>query len=330
MTKDVHQRDALNMISTLYSTLLSAFRIGIVVLIAEDRCKGVLNALFLIIIFYFITNMHEAEDRVSTIDLIAPAEEKQLQKPLLPNSTYKAPLDTDRFRSALRDEHSIDIEELYGRLETNPKFGLTDQEAIKRIEEYGENTLHLQRFSTTGMMIALAMLWLATLIVAAFYLYVRAKYLLIIGVSISIVALLVTISTLNLTARNRKFTKKIGEFESLMPAQVKVLRNGMQINLLPNKLVPGDIIYLYAGIKAPADIRLIECYGLKVNYTYLTGDILDLERTSSKCYDEIAILADNLVLCGCDCVAGSAKGVVLRTGECTVVGKTITEEALNP
>jgi magnesium-transporting ATPase (P-type) len=274
--------------------------------------------------------MHESEDRISTIDLISPAEEKALHKPLLITPGYKKDAEVDRFRSSLRDEHSIDLEELYGRLETNPKFGLTDQEALKRLEEYGENTLQITRYSVAGMVIALAICWLATIAFGILYLRGHVKYMLVVGITTLIVALLITVSTWNLTSRNRNTTKKIGEYEAILPPQVKVLRNGTQVSLLPNKVVPGDIIYLYAGVKAPADIRLIECYGLKVNYTYLTGDILDLERTVSKCFDEIAILADNLVLCGCDCVAGSAKGVVLRTGEYTVVGKTIAEEAANP
>mmetsp|Transcript_550 Transcript_550/g.493 ORF Transcript_550/g.493 Transcript_550/m.493 type:complete len:80 (-) Transcript_550:68-307(-) len=79
-------------------------------------------------------------------------------------------------------------------------------------------------------------------------------------------------------------------------------------------MVPGDIIYLYAGIKVSADIRIIECYDLKVNYCNLTGDVLDLERTAGKSFDENPILADNMLLCGSECVDGSAKGVVLRIG----------------
>lgn len=53
---------------------------------------------------------------------------------------------------------------------------------------------------------------------------------------------------------------------------VRVRRNGEELEIGSEELVPGDILVVEAGDIAPADVRLIESNNLRVNEAALTGD----------------------------------------------------------
>jgi sodium/potassium-transporting ATPase subunit alpha len=47
----------------------------------------------------------------------------------------------------------------------------------------------------------------------------------------------------------------------------------MEVQIDPSELVPGDIIYLQAGMRIPADIRILSCTdGMEVDNSALTGE----------------------------------------------------------
>jgi Ca2+-transporting ATPase len=270
--------------------------------------------------------MHESEERVSTIDLIHPADYDPRKPIFINKKSYSSDNDTDKMRGALRDEHKISQEELMKRFDTDPRTGLSDQEVLRRLEEYGDNCLDLPVINITGLYIATGVLWTALLAcVILFCMYSTTVYLLGGIISFS-VALLLTVNTHHVKRRNKSHLKAIEEFDALLEEQVKILRNGKVLSTLATKIVPGDIIYIYAGMKVSADIRVIESYDFKVNYCYLTGELLDLDRNASICGDDDAILADNIVLLGSECTGGAGKGVVLRTGKTTEVGKSIVKD----
>lgn len=46
--------------------------------------------------------------------------------------------------------------------------------------------------------------------------------------------------------------------------QALVLRDGQRIEMVAEKLVTGDIVYIKGGDKIPADLRFLESHGCKV------------------------------------------------------------------
>ncbi len=60
-------------------------------------------------------------------------------------------------------------------------------------------------------------------------------------------------------------SKALDAMERLLPSQVNVLREDTVERLSATELVPGDIIILQEGDNIPADCRLIETFGTKVN-----------------------------------------------------------------
>lgn len=99
-------------------------------------------------------------------------------------------------------------------------------------------------------------------------------------------------------------------------------------------LVPGDIIFLYSGDVVPADVRLIESKDLFISQAILTGESLPVEKYDTlgdvcaksvteheKVSDDGDILSlNNLCFMGTNVVSGTAKAVVITTGEKTYFG----------
>jgi len=60
--------------------------------------------------------------------------------------------------------------------------------------------------------------------------------------------------------------------QQLLAHQVRVLRDGVVAVLATEHLVPGDVVFLSAGDDVPADCRLIEAFGVRVNTATITGE----------------------------------------------------------
>jgi magnesium-transporting ATPase (P-type) len=59
--------------------------------------------------------------------------------------------------------------------------------------------------------------------------------------------------------------RAMAALQKLLPHQVKVLRDGKVWQAPAEELVPGDVIYLDDGDDVPADGRLLEAFGVRVN-----------------------------------------------------------------
>lgn len=69
----------------------------------------------------------------------------------------------------------------------------------------------------------------------------------------------------------------------------------------------------------PADLRLIYTDDLKLDTSWITGELEPLDffdKTAPK--NESALAAQNIALKGCLCARGAGYGVVIRTGNRTV------------
>lgn len=129
--------------------------------------------------------------------------------------------------------------------------------------------------------------------------------------------------------------KALAALEKLLPHQVKVLRDGKFEQIPSAELVPGDILILREGDDIPADCRLIEAFGVRVNNATVTGESLPKARNTAPCEEDDILRARNILLAGTSLVSGEARAVVFATGAHTEFGKIArltqtTGEALSP
>jgi sodium/potassium-transporting ATPase subunit alpha len=115
----------------------------------------------------------------------------------------------------------------------------------------------------------------------------------------------------------------LAALSQLLPQQVQVRRDGITLEVPAAELVPGDLVLLAEGAKVPADCRLIESWGLRVNLATLTGESRPKARSADSISDAIPdpLAARALVLAGTLVVSGECSAVVFATGMRTEFGR---------
>jgi sodium/potassium-transporting ATPase subunit alpha len=120
--------------------------------------------------------------------------------------------------------------------------------------------------------------------------------------------------------QSSKSAALMAQFKNFIPPMAFAIRDGNEVNIEAAKLVPGDLIRIKGGENIPADIRVIECHEMKVNNASLTGESDDLLRKVEKTADNPLETA-NLAFFGTACTNGLGLGVVINTGDRTVIGQ---------
>jgi sodium/potassium-transporting ATPase subunit alpha len=119
--------------------------------------------------------------------------------------------------------------------------------------------------------------------------------------------------------QEQKSASLLESFKNLIPAQSLVMRNGVQVEVPASELVCGDLVVLKNGQKVPADCRLVACTELKVDNSSLTGESEPIELSLSRGIEN-PLEASNLAFYGSLIVNGDGYGIVVRTGDKTVLG----------
>ncbi len=109
----------------------------------------------------------------------------------------------------------------------------------------------------------------------------------------------------------------------LLPQRVNVRREAQVADVDAAELVPGDVVLLAEGSKVPADCRILESWGIRVNLATLTGESRPKVRSTEV---DVALANDplsarSLLLAGTLIVAGECSAVVYATGMRTEFGR---------
>ena len=107
----------------------------------------------------------------------------------------------------------------------------------------------------------------------------------------------------------------------MLPEDTLVLRNAVVSTIVATNLVLGDIVYLKAGNKLPADVRFVEVSAdASFDRSILTGESLPVSGTIDST-DDNYLETRCIGLQGTHCTTGTATGIVVSTGDETVFGK---------
>merc|ERR550534_3655614 len=117
-----------------------------------------------------------------------------------------------------------------------------------------------------------------------------------------------------------KSSKIMETFKNLVPAQCLVLREGEYRSIKVDDLVVGDIVSVKSGDRIPADIRVAQSSNFKVDNSSLTGESEPQLRTN-EFSDENPMETRNVAFFSTYAVEGSAKGIVIQTGDRTAMGR---------
>merc|ERR1719473_849859 len=136
-----------------------------------------------------------------------------------------------------------------------------------------------------------------------------------------VLAVVVTVTAIFSYLQNRKASKLMDSFKGMMPPRVTIIRGGVSNELEASKLVRGDIVKLKGGDKVPADLRVLVCSdNCQVDNASLTGESEPQKRTDQFTHEN-PLETKNLAFFGTSVPQGSMTGIVVNTGDNTVMGR---------
>lgn len=214
--------------------------------------------------------------------------------------------------------HALPIQKVFSKLKSD-KSGLTTREAENRIKKYGYNQLPEEK--KLSKLVILLNQFKSPLVFVLLGAAIISIILNDLTDSIIILAAVFLNTILGFYQEN-KANKAITFLKKLIDHKAKVLRDGNEIEINAKELVPGDVIFLAAGDKIPADIRLFELNNFQVTEAALTGESIPSQK-NTKVVDKGMALADreNMSYSGTIVASGRAQGLVCETGINTELGK---------
>jgi len=225
------------------------------------------------------------------------------------------------------DFWSIPVEKLFVQLQTKIE-GLTSQDADKRILQYGDNLLKPKKQNNA-----------LTLLLAQFKSPITLILLFAIGLSFFvhdntnalIILAIVLISGVLGFLQEASAAGAVEKLLSIIKIKAQVLRDGKPVEILIEKVVPGDIVIVNAGDVIPADCRILESRDLFVDEATLTGETYPVEKSSALLPSDTVLSGRiNSLWMGTHVVSGSGKVLVVATGKKTKFGEISQQLKLRP
>ena len=214
---------------------------------------------------------------------------------------------------------TLRVPEVFQSMETSQK-GLSPVEVESRQSLYGENVLseqlqppEWQKYLRQVRHPFILLMFLATVI----SLWQRDW-------TLALIILLLSIANSAFSYwREHRAEQAIEKLRHLLPSYAHVIRDGTDMHIPASGVVPGDLLILAEGDNIPADARVVEEFGLRVNNASLTGESVAARKTAEASI--LPSLSDlerpNLIFAGTSIASGTGSAIVFATGMLTQFGR---------
>jgi magnesium-transporting ATPase (P-type) len=218
--------------------------------------------------------------------------------------------------------HALAPQGVLSELKTTAEHGLNSEEIERRRAHYGPN--HLPETHSRGPLLRFIVQFHNLLI---YVLLGTAVITAVLGHWVDTVVILgvVLINSVIGFVQEGKAEDALAAIRNMLSSQAMVLRNGKRFAIPAEELVPGDIVLLQSGDKAPADLRLLSTKNLQIQEAALTGESVPVSK-HVEAVAENAVIGDRLSMAfsGTLVTAGTGAGVVVATGASTQIGHIST------
>jgi Ca2+-transporting ATPase len=214
--------------------------------------------------------------------------------------------------------HLLPVEEVAQLLNTSPR-GLSMPEVKERAIEFGRNEIADRKKKSPLRMF----FWQFTdfMIVILFAAAIVAGLLGDFTDAVVIIIVVILNAVIGFVQEYRA-EKAMEALKKLTVSSARVIRDGFTSDISSADLVPGDVIKLEAGNILPADVRFFESYQLKADESALTGESVNVEKSTEELADGVFALGDriNMGFKGTHVVNGRGLAYVVATGMNTELG----------
>jgi len=221
--------------------------------------------------------------------------------------------------------HAMSSNEVLAELNSS-ESGITKDEAKIRLEQIGPNKLPTPKPPT------LLQIFLGQFLNPLIYILLAAA-----AVSLAIgeagdaffIFVVLAFNACMGSYQEWKAERSSAALMELFQTQARVRRDGTEVVVSADILIPGDIVLLESGVKVPADLRFISTNSLAIDEALLTGESVASDKMSNQIPAETT-LGDrkNMGFAGSTVTSGRGVGIVVETGERTELGniaRAVTE-----
>lgn len=225
-------------------------------------------------------------------------------------------------KKKLKSWHALSVEEVLKSFNISKNHGLSEKQVQESFSKYGLNVLAqaktdgiIKRFLVQFHNLLIYVLIVAAVITSLMQHWIDTFVILAVVIANSLIGFF----------QEGKARKAMEALRSMLSSNATVLRDGKKVVISSKEVLPGDIVFIEAGDKICADLRLISVKGLKIQEATLTGESVPIEKNVDKVSSNSAI-GDRFCMAytGTFVVDGQALGVVVATGDYTEIGHIST------
>ncbi|XP_077012731.1 sodium/potassium-transporting ATPase subunit alpha-4 isoform X2 [Tamandua tetradactyla] len=233
-------------------------------------------------------------------------------------------------KEVIMDDHTLTLENLSTKYSVDLTNGLSHQQAQEILARDGPNTLTPP--PTTPEWVKFCkqlfggfsiLLWIGAILcfmaygIQIYFNQEPARDNLYLGIVLSVVVIITGCFSYYQEAKSSRI---MDSFKSMVPEQALVIRGGEKMQIKVQEVVVGDLVEVKGGDRIPADLRLISAQGCKVDNSSLTGESEPQTRTPEFTHEN-PLETRNICFFSTNCVEGTARGIVIATGDNTVMGR---------
>lgn len=198
--------------------------------------------------------------------------------------------------------------------------GLSAAKAVERLNTFGPNILASTKKET------LLDIFIRQFKSPLIYILIFAAILVILlgnSTDAFVILAVITINAVIGTIQEGKAKNSLDRLKSLTRHKALVRRDGEEILISSEEIVPGDILIVHEGDRVAADARIVKAESLQADEAVLTGEAYTVAKTYDAIQKDNLIIADqkNMLFAGTSIAAGYCEAVVVSTGYDSELGK---------
>lgn len=222
-------------------------------------------------------------------------------------------------------------------LSSDISSGISTSQARERFEKYGPNKLSekekvtlLQRIWKQIANVLVAVLLFVAVIAAIQVVQSAANEdgegVTTNSIQVGLILFVITLNTIIGIVQEGSAEKAAEALKNMLSSDAVVIRDGKDVKIPADQIVPGDLVRLGLGDKVPADLRMIEVVNLAALEAALTGEAVPIDKT----VDPIIVdgdpnsqpLGDRHNMCYSATLVsqGTGVGIAVATGDHTEIG----------
>ena len=202
--------------------------------------------------------------------------------------------------------------------------GLDPVQATERLEEYGRNVIDFGKDKSLFVRIKEAVINPFNIVLIAVAIITFITDVVIAEspsyATVTMLVAVVVISAVISFVQSEKSNNAAKKLQNMITNRIDVIRHGVEMEIEIEEAVPGDIVKLASGDMIPGDVRFIETKDLFIDQSQLTGESNPVEKFTTSEQDIGVTDLGNIGFMGCNVVSGSAKAIILTTGDSTYFG----------